>query len=93
LATSLSVENPSHANRRELARIVHDFNNLLGVALNFAILAREKLGPAAADPGAGAQVQQAVGYLERVERAAREAVKLNKELAALARPGEQPIQP
>jgi hypothetical protein len=76
---------------RELAGIVHDFNNLLGVVLNFSILAREKL--AAADSASGDQVQQALKYLDRIENAARAAVQLNKELASQIPRQEQPRQP
>ncbi len=80
MGTLLQVENPKEPTRRELASIVHDFNNLLGVVLNFSILAREKL--LAADLPSGDQVQQALKYLDRIENAARGAVQLNKELGA-----------
>jgi hypothetical protein len=91
MGTLLQMEHPGEPDRRELAGIVHDFNNLLGVALNFSILAREKL--AAGDSPAGDQVQQALKYLERIENAARGAIQLNKELAAQIPPRERPHQP
>jgi hypothetical protein len=86
------VEIPTESNDRELSGIVHDFNNLLGVVLNFSILAREKLAAAAPSP-TGDQVQQVVRYLERIENAARGAIQLNKELAAQVLPKERPQQP
>ncbi len=90
MGTLLQVENPEEPGRRELASIVHDFNNLLGVVLNFSILAREKL--LAADPAATDQVQHALKYLDRIENAARSAVQLNKELGAHIPPRERPPQ-
>lgn len=90
MGTLQQVEKPVEPDRRELASIVHDFNNLLGVILNFSILAREKL---AAAPSAGDQVQQAVRHLERVENAARGAIQLNKELGAQIPRKERPEQP
>jgi hypothetical protein len=86
------VEIPTESNDRELSGIVHDFNNLLGVVLNFSILAREKLGAAPPSPTAD-QVQQVVRYLERIENAARGAIQLNRELAAQIPPRERPQQP
>ena len=85
------MEIPTESNDRELSGIVHDFNNLLGVVLNFSILAREKLAAAAPSP-TGDQVQQVVRYLERIENAARGAIQLNKELAAQVLK-ERPQQP
>jgi hypothetical protein len=84
------VEDPVKPATRELSIIVHDFNNLLGVILNFSILAREKL---AAAPQAGDQVQVAVKHLERIENAARAAIQLNKELSTQIPPRERPQQP
>jgi hypothetical protein len=84
------VENPAKPTSRELSIIVHDFNNLLGVVLNFSILAREKLASA---PQAGDQVQHAIRHLERVENAARGAIQLNKELAAQIPRKERQQQP
>lgn len=92
MGTLLQMEHAGEPDRRELAGIVHDFNNLLGVALNFSILAREKLAAAGGSP-AGDQVQQALKYLERIENAARGAIQLNKELAAQIPPRERPQQP
>jgi len=92
MGTLLQVEHPGQPDRRELAGIVHDFNNLLGVAMNFSILAREKLG-AAGDSPAADQVRLALKYLERIENAARAAIQLNKELAAQIPPEERPQQP
>jgi len=86
------VESPKEPGGRPLATIVHDFNNLLGVVLNFSILAKEKLG-AAANPPTGDQVQQVVKYLDRIENAARGAIQLNKELGAQIPPKEPPQQP
>jgi hypothetical protein len=86
------VEIPTESSDRELSGIVHDFNNLLGVVLNFSILAREKLATAAPSP-TGDQVQQVVRYLERIENAARGAIQLNKELAAQVLHKERPQQP
>jgi hypothetical protein len=86
------VEIPTESSDRELSGIVHDFNNLLGVVMNFSILAREKLAAAAPSP-TGDQVQQVVRYLERIENAARGAIQLNKELAAQVLPKERPQQP
>jgi hypothetical protein len=86
------VEIPTESNDRELSGIVHDFNNLLGVVLNFSILAREKLAAAAPSP-TGDQVQQVVRYLERIENAARGAIQLNKELASQVLHKERPQQP
>lgn len=91
MGTLPQVQNPE-PNRPELGRIVHDFNNLLGVVLNFSILAREKL-VVAEDGSAGDQVQQALKYLDRIENAARGAVQLNKELGALIPPKERPPHP
>jgi hypothetical protein len=86
------VEIPTESTDRELSGIVHDFNNLLGVVLNFSILAREKLAAGASSPTAD-QVQQVVRYLERIENAARGAIQLNRELAAQIPPKERPQQP
>jgi signal transduction histidine kinase len=88
--TLLSAEDPAKPTTRDLAIIVHDFNNLLGVILNFSILAREKL---AAAPQAGDQVQHAIRHLERVENAARGAIQLNRELSTQIPPQERPQQP
>lgn len=77
MGTLLPVEDAEKPTARDLASIVHDFNNLLGVILNFSILARERL---AAAPQASDPIQQAVRHLERVEKAARGAIALNKEL-------------
>ena len=64
--------------------VAHDFNNLLGVILNFALFAKEKV--LAAEGGApGADLQQAVKDLERVERAAESAARLTHQLLAFAR--------
>lgn len=90
MGTLVELKNPPEPAARELAAIVHDFNNLFGVILNFSILAREKLGAA---PPAGDQVQQAVRHLERIENAARNAIALNKELGAHVPDGERPHQP
>ena len=90
MGSLLSAEDPAKPTARDLASIVHDFNNLLGVVLNFSILAREKL---AAVPAAGDSVQQAVKHLERVEHAARGAIALNRELGAQIPPTERLQQP
>jgi hypothetical protein len=90
MGTLLQVENPAKPTSRELSIIVHDFNNLLGVILNFSILAKEKLATA---PASGDQVQQAVRHLERIENAARGAIELNKELSTQIPPRERPQQP
>src|SRR6202165_5487599 len=64
--------------------VAHDFNNLLGVILNFALFAKEKV--LAAEGGApGADLQQAVKDMERVERAAESAARLTHQLLAFAR--------
>lgn len=85
MAASYNMESPEATGSRDLAAIVHDFNNLLGVVLNFTILARERLA-AAPESGSAAQAEQVLRYLERVERAARSAVQLTKELGALTPP-------
>jgi hypothetical protein len=90
MGSLLAAEDPAKPTARELANIVHDYNNLLGVILNFSILAREKL---AAAPAAGDPVQQAIRHLERIENAARGAIALNKELAAKILGTERPQQP
>ena len=87
-----SYQVTTESSDRDLSGIVHDFNNLLGVVLNFSILARERLVAAAPSPTAD-QVQQVVRYLERIENAARGAIQLNKELAAQVVPKERPHQP
>lgn len=85
------MESPQETGSRDLATIVHDFNNLLGVVLNFTILARERL--AAAPESGSAEAEQALKHLERVERAARSAIQLTKELGALIPPKERPERP
>jgi len=90
MGTLAQLKNPHKPASRELATIVHDFNNLLGVILNFSILAREKL---AAAPQPGEQVQQALRHLERIENAARSAIALNKELGAQVPDRERTQQP
>ena len=64
--------------------VAHDFNNLLGVILNFAVFAKEKV-QAAGDGASGADLQQAVKDMERVERAAESAARLTHQLLAFAR--------
>ena len=91
MGTLSQVEDQAKPTTRDLADIVHDFNNLLGVILNFSILAREKLG--AAGPPDGEPVQQAVRHLERIENAARGAIALTRELGAQIPHKERPPQP
>jgi len=64
--------------------VAHDFNNLLGVILNFALFAKEKVVASAAG-APGADLQQAVKDIERVERAAESAARLTHQLLAFAR--------
>ena len=64
--------------------VAHDFNNLLGVILNFALFAKEKVVASVAG-APGADLQQAVKDIERVERAAESAARLTHQLLAFAR--------
>jgi PAS domain S-box-containing protein len=64
--------------------VAHDFNNLIGIILNFALFAKEKLeAPPNGQPDYERQL--AVGYIERVVHAGESAARLTHQLLAFAR--------
>ena len=87
------METPDDAKSSELAGIVHDINNLLGVMLNFATLAKEKLNAVAADPSKLDHLQLAIKDLDRIHHAGEGAVKLSRQLTALVYPEEHTPRP
>ena len=64
--------------------VAHDFNNLIGIILNFALFAKERLETSA--EGRPDHVQQlAIKDMERVVRAGESAARLTHQLLAFAR--------
>jgi PAS domain S-box-containing protein len=72
------------------AGVAHDFNNVLGVIMNFAWFVKANL-TAAVDSGEGERWRPVLKDVERIERAAEHAARLTRQLLAFAR--EEVVRP
>jgi PAS domain S-box-containing protein len=72
------------------AGVAHDFNNALGVIINFAWFVKANL-TAAVDSGDGERWRPVLKDVERIERAAEHAARLTRQLLAFAR--EEVVRP
>jgi PAS domain S-box-containing protein len=72
------------------AGVAHDFNNVLGVIINFAWFVKANL-KAAVDSGDGERWRPVLKDVERIERAAEHAARLTRQLLAFAR--EEVVRP
>ena len=72
------------------AGVAHDFNNVLGVIMNFAWFVKANL-KAAVDSGDGERWRPVLKDVERIERAAEHAARLTRQLLAFAR--EEVVRP
>jgi len=72
------------------AGVAHDFNNVLGVIMNFAWFVKANL-MAAVDSGEGERWRPVLKDVERIERAAEHAARLTRQLLAFAR--EEVVRP
>jgi PAS domain S-box-containing protein len=72
------------------AGVAHDFNNVLGVIMNFAWFVKANL-KAAVDSGDGERWRPVLKDVERIERASEHAARLTRQLLAFAR--EEVVRP
>jgi PAS domain S-box-containing protein len=72
------------------AGVAHDFNNVLGVIMNFAWFVKANF-TAAVDSGEGERWRPVLKDVERIERAAEHAARLTRQLLAFAR--EEVVRP
>jgi len=72
------------------AGVAHDFNNVLGVIMNFAWFVKANL-TAAVESGEGERWRPVLKDVERIERAAEHAARLTRQLLAFAR--EEVVRP
>lgn len=71
--------------------VAHDFNNLIGVILNYAAFVGEEIDTAVAEPGQTAKWKAAAEDIGQIQRAAGRAAGLTRQLLSFAR--REVIQP